>query len=552
MAIGCSSSSVTPAPGAAGTDGVPVPTPTAVVASAPPGSSGGALTVAAAAEIPHRDVHQEVQETLTALGPGLAYSRLLRLRSGQGSNQPNLLLECDLCQSWELTDDLAYEFKLRPGVLWQNIAPVNGRALTAQDIVFSVDRLKTPGWPNAPLLASIGDSVALDDLTLRVELALEDADALLALADGHAKIVAPEVVAMYGDLKASPVIGTGPWVWQETGPQDSGSDQGMEFLRNPDYFEEGLPFLDQLNVVVMRSALFSNPAEPAEPDKVAAFQAGLIDVLSVGPGEWDIVQRGDARFQSVVSRRSGAGVVLAMNSQTPGLSETAVRQAVFQAIDPWDYLATVWSGQGFTSVGIPVRESGWLLDRTEMRQNYFADPERARRLLLDSGRRLPIDIEVTVRVERTGGENLALEERLIADLTAVGFNPELRRMNPVQFDDLVMGPAREFQLAVGAVPPTSTTNSYLFGLLHSQGQWNLAGHEDARLDSMIEAQAAEFDDLKRREQLVEIQRRVLDQAYLFSPVTSASRWVFNSALRGFEPNTALSEYNFWSRTWLDR
>ena len=51
---------------------------------------------------------------------------------------------------------------------------------------------------------------------------------------------------------------------------------------------------------------------------------------------------------------------------------------------------------------------------------------------------------------------------------------------------------------------------------------------------------------------MEIQRRVLDQAYLFSPVTAASRWVFSSDLMGFEPNTALSEYNFWSRTWLDR
>jgi hypothetical protein len=69
---------------------------------------------------------------------------------------------------------------------------------------------------------------------------------------------------------------------------------------------------------------------------------------------------------------------------------------------------------------------------------------------------------------------------------------------------------------------------------------------------MIEAQAAEFDDIARRDRLVEIQRRVLEQAYLFSPVTAASRWVFSSDLMGFEPNTALSEYNFWSRTWLDR
>ena len=545
--IGCSSSAATPPATPDMTDGVPVPSATAVVSRAPSGTNGGALTVVAAARIPHRDVHQEVQETLTALGPGLAYSRLLRLRSGEGSNQPNLLLECDLCQSWELNEDLAYVFKLRPGIDWQNVAPVNGRPLNAQDVVFSLDRLKTPGWPNAPLLSSIGEATAIDDLTLQVELALEDADALLALADGHVKIVAPEVVTMYGDLKDAPVVGTGPWVWQETGP-----GEGMEFTRNSNYFENNLPFLDQLNVTVMRSGPLGDSPGSVELDKVAAFRAGLVDVFSAGPGEWDMVRRGDTDFQSVVSRRSGAGVVLAMNSQMPNLKETAVRQAVFQAIDPWDYLDTVWSGQGFASVGIPVRESGWLLGRPEMRQNYFADPGKARQLLLDSGQRLPLDLEVTVRIERTGGENLALEERLIADLTAVGFNPELRRMNPVQFDDLVMGPAREFQLAVGAVPPTSTTNSYLFGLLHSKGQWNLSGHEDKQLDSMIEAQAAEFDDIARRDRLVEIQRRVLEQAYLFSPVTAASRWVFSSDLMGFEPNTALSEYNFWSRTWLDR
>ncbi|MDA0262857.1 MAG: ABC transporter substrate-binding protein [Chloroflexi bacterium] len=561
FAVACTSSdtptsnestrSLSPSEKTAIASGVPTPTPTPVITVAPAGKSGGVLTVAASADIPHRDVHQEVQETLTALGPGLAYSRLLRLRSGEGANQPNLLLECDLCQSWVLTEDLMYQFRLRPDVLWQNVAPVNGRALTAQDVVFSLDRIKTPDWPNAPLLASIGKISAIDDRTLQIELSLEDADALLALADGHIKVVAPEVVAEYGDLKDAPVIGTGPWVWQEAVP-NGGSGEGMKFLRNPDYFEDNLPFLDGLNIVVMRPGLFSDSSGTGESDQVAAFRAGLIDVLSVGPGEWETLRGGDTRFQSVVSRRSGAGVMLAMNTQTPALTKTAVRQAVFQAIDPWDYLDTVWSGLGFTSVGIPVREPGWLLDREDMRRNYFADPGKARRLLANSGQKLPVDIEVTVRIERTGGENLALEKKLLADLTAVGFNPELRRMNPVQFNDLVMGPAREFQLAVGAAPPTSTTNSFLFGLLHSQGQWNMAGHQDTQLDSMIEVQAAEFDDSIRKGQLVEIQRRVLEQAYLFSPVTAASRWVFREDLKGFEPNTALSEYNFWSRAWLDR
>jgi len=309
LAIGCSSSA-TPSPDTNVSNDVPVAMPTAVVAPAPSGFSGGTLKVVADSQIPHRDVHQEVQETLTALGPGLAYSRLLRLRSGQGANQPNLLLECDLCQSWELNEDLAFVFKLRPGIKWQNIAPVNGRFLNAEDVVFSLDRLKTPGWPNAALLSSIGNAGAIDALTLKVELNLEDADALLALADGHAKIVAREVVAMYGNLKDAPVVGTGPWVWQETGPGEN-----MVFVRNDNYFEEGLPFLDQLDVTVMRTAPLADPPGTVESDKVAAFRAGLVDVLSVGPIEWDMVRQGEPDFQSVISRRSGSGVVLAMNSQ---------------------------------------------------------------------------------------------------------------------------------------------------------------------------------------------------------------------------------------------
>ncbi len=69
---------------------------------------------------------------------------------------------------------------------------------------------------------------------------------------------------------------------------------------------------------------------------------------------------------------------------------------------------------------------------------------------------------------------------------------------------------------------------------------------------MIERQAVEFDPEQRRTQLKEIQRYVLDQAYLFSPVTGASRWVFTPEVKGFYPNSALSEYIHWSRVWLDR
>ncbi len=523
---------------------IPAPTPTAVVIPPPQGSPGGSLTVAGTADIPHRDVHQEVQEALTALGPGMAYSRLLRLRSGEGLEQPHLLLECDLCESWELTDDLVYEFRLRPGVRWQNVEPVNGRPLVASDLAYSYERLRTPGWPNASLFSSVGAIEAPDDSTLLVELDIADADAILSLADGHSKIVAPEVVAQYGDLKDSPVVGTGPWIWQGT---EAGT--GTLLLRNPDYFEPGLPFLDELRVAVVKSDL--GPGRP-DPSLAAAYAAGLVDVASVSPQNWEAFRQGSPSFESTVSRESGSGMMMVMNSGAAALQNQVVRQAVFQAIDPWDYLDTVWEGQGFASVGIPVQRPNWLLERVELRQNYFADPGRARLLLAGTGLSLPIDIEVAVQTGPLGEPNPKLEEKLREDLLAVGFNPALRPMNPQQFEELVIGPAREFQFAVGPVPPTSTTNRFLFALLHSDGKWNIASHNDTGLDALIEQQAAEFDPKRRQRRLSEIQHHVLDQAYLFSPVTATSRWVFTGDLRGFAPNTALSEYNYWSRVWLDR
>ena len=520
----------------------PTPVPTPVPAPLPGtlGEQGGSLIVAGFADVPHRDVHQTVQETLASLGPGLAYSRLLRLQPGTGDAQPSLLLECDLCSSWELTSDFAYLFQLREDVRWQNISPVEGRALVADDLVFSYNRMRTPGWASAGLFSSLGKVEALGPHSLRIDLALADADALLSLADGHSKIVAREVVEQFGDLRDSPVIGTGPWIWVES------EDRGTILRRNPDYFEGGLPFLEELAIKPIKPS--GNTNSPGL-ERLAAFQSGLVDMTILPPKEWRQLRDSGADVGSVLSRQSGTGVALILNVQSQQLADVAVRRAIWRAIDPWNYVDTVWSGQGFVSVGIPVRSPEWLLGREEMRGQYFADPGMAREALIGAGG--TGEIEITVRTEEFGDVYLGLEQRLTEDLRQVGFNPTIRRLNPSQFSDIVLD-QRDYQLALGVLPPTSTTNSFLMALLHSQGRWNISGHQDRELDAMIEGQASEFDPVKRGELLKAIQRRVLEQAYFFSPVTGASRWVFDPQVRGFHPNTALSEYLYWSRVWLDR
>ena len=67
----------------------PAPVGAPTIAPPPRGKAGGSLTVAGTADFLHRDVHQESGESLAAAGPGMAYSRLLRLRTGPHVRQPS-------------------------------------------------------------------------------------------------------------------------------------------------------------------------------------------------------------------------------------------------------------------------------------------------------------------------------------------------------------------------------------------------------------------------------------------------------------------------------
>ena len=489
------------------------------------------------ANVPHLDVQQEVQETLTSMGPGIAYSRLLRLRTGPDGTipQPSLLLECELCESWQMVDHLTYRFQLRKGVRWQDISPVNGRELVAEDVVFSYERQRTPGYSNAPLLQNLQTVEAEGPYTLRITVnpGFPDADFLLSLADGHTKVVAEEAVNVNGDLREGPVIGSGPWIWRSTR-----DNVGSVFEKNPDYFEKGLPFADTFVIRVIRE----------EETRLAAFLAGEVDVYLTSPETWERIERTSREF-NFLSKQGGTGLILTMNVSASPFDNLQVRRAVLKALDPWDYVDAIWAGQGFASLGMPVGRPDWHLSREEMRETYFADPSGARELLLGSG--LPTPVKFDLTVADFGDIYLEQGKRIEENLRSVGFDPAFKVLNPSQYADTVWRD-RKYQLAVGELPPTSTTNSFLFAILHGTlGRWNVLAHSDVQLDAMIDEQAVESDPARRGELVREIQRYLLDQAYLFSPVTGGARWAYNARVKGFYPNTAASEYFHWAKTWVE-
>ena len=498
-------------------------TPTTFSPTAPYGKNGGRLIVVVEADTLNLDVQQDISETLAARGAGIAYSRLMRLKSTPGLDQPNLLIECELCTEWELLDPWTFRFKLRDDVRWQNVFPVRGRRLDANDLLFSYTRQGTEGWPNAPLLKSVKEIRIEGDGTFLVNLNYPDPDFLLALANGHSKIIPHESINDETGLFQGPVVGSGPWVWKSSNP-----GVGTILERNKNYFEGELPFVEEIVFQVIDDS----------ETQVAALLADEIDVLNISNDGWEILQLYDATPRTIYSKQSGKGIFIAFNIGRQPFASITMRRQVLASLNPWAYVDDIWNGQSFVSPGIPVIDSSWLMAREEIEA-----------LLRGDVGNVPASFVITVA--DFGDIYLDQALRIQEDLRNTGFDPTLDIVNPIEYAQQIWVDG-EFQMLLGPMPPNNGPNGFLFPILHSGGAWNLLGHVDSELDLLIEKQQMElFDSQARAESIFKIQRHIVDQAYMLGLGDNVDRWVTNDAVRGFSPNPAISEYSFWSKVWMD-
>lgn len=510
----------------------PTPTPTpAKTWMNPEAQYGGTLLIATGNEAPSLDVHQEFSATLAARGPGLVYSRLLRLKSGPNIDLPNLQVECELCSSWKVENKgRTYVFQIRDDANWQNIEPVNGRTVIAQDIVSSYLRQATAGWPNAALLSSISSMEAEDEKTLRIELDTPDSDFLLSLANGNSKVVAPEVVDMTGTLTSGPNIGSGPWIW------DGYDGSAYALKRNTNYFEQGLPYLDAVQIHVITD----------KDTRVAAYRSGLLDVVDIPSDTWASLSAASPDLQSLSYVDAGTGMELSLNTARSPFEELEIRQAFFSALDPWTDVEEVW-GEGNASVtlGMPVASVDWLLSQEDL-QEYFNAPSESVKGL-EAHR--TISKAFTLRVGEFGDQYTQQAERIVQSLKSVGFHPTIEKVDLKTFAEDVWVDGN-YTAFLGAASPAPSTNGYLLGVLHSRGTYNTQNFKDSELDDLIESQSVELDPLLRAKQARQIQERAFEQAFRFMPAANVQRWAWSPRLRDFYPNFAGFEYSFWSKVWI--
>ena len=189
---------------------------------------GGSLTVTLVANSSTLDPALATPTSTLAITDAV-YDNLLYI-------QPDLSVKPELATSWEANDDFSsYTFHLRKGVKFHH-----GKEFKAEDVVFTVNRWLDPVLDSSirPTFEVIEDIVVLDDYTIRFDL-----DAPNAFFPTYFSVFQARILPADVDVKrlAFEEFGSGPFILAEHEPAIR-----TVVVRNPDYWEEGKPYLDEL------------------------------------------------------------------------------------------------------------------------------------------------------------------------------------------------------------------------------------------------------------------------------------------------------------------
>ncbi|MGC8787275.1 MAG: ABC transporter substrate-binding protein, partial [Anaerolineae bacterium] len=275
-------------------------------------------------------------------------------------------IQPDLADTWEISpDNLTYTFHLRQDVRWHD-----GTPFTADDVVFTINVLRSPDFQGQPRLAELWQMVTVeraDRYTVRFTLAEPFAPFLhyttIGLLPAHLLGNVPVKQLASHPFNLHP-IGTGPFKVGEV------TSKHALLLANDDYYA-GRPYLDKIEFLFY----------PDYPSVLAAYRRGEIHGIGrVPPGYLDeVLAEENLRLYS--APLSGYGLVF-LNLERPVFQEKEVRQALLWALDRQRIIDQVLDGQAVLAHG-PVMPFSWAYEAHAPQYTY--DPAKAKDILDKAG-----------------------------------------------------------------------------------------------------------------------------------------------------------------------
>ena len=320
---------------------------------------------------------QSQNEGLNNAINGQVYERLMR-------RDRNLDIVPALATGWAQTGPLTWRFKLRPGVKFHD-----GTPLTADDVVFSVIRTKSPVSTFSVYANAVGTPVAIDPLT--VEFRLDKVNPIFlqhlesvaimsrAWAEKH-RVQRPLDFKNREESFASfNANGTGPYVLVQRQP-------GIKttFKRNPAWWGQ---FDGNVQEIV-----FTPIANDAT--RLAALISGEIDFV-LDPAPRDITRLRNTAGVKVIDGPENRIIFIGMDQQRDELlhgslkdrnpfKDARVRRALYHAVDIETMRSKLMNGLSVPTGGYTPSPLGGFND-AELERRLPFDLATARRLMTEAG-----------------------------------------------------------------------------------------------------------------------------------------------------------------------
>jgi len=450
----------------------------------------------------------------------------------------------DLAEKWSWQDNYKnLVFFLRKDVKWHD-----GKPFTSKDVKFTFDVLREA--PDAPAklrinprkdwYANVEAVEAPDAQTVVFRLKRPQPSLLMMLASGYTPIYAAHVPpAQY----RTTCVGTGPFKLKEWR-----KGEFVEYVKNPDYFVKGRPYLDGLRYVVIVE----------RGTRTAALQAGQLDTAMPGETSKGTMEQLKKAVPQMVFHEVAQSVTdnIIMNTKKPPFDNPKVRLAVSYAVDRRGLIQA--SHQGGAVLGaamLPKPYGVWGMPEKDLLAlpGYGKSDEmkpRAKKLLAEAG----ITPEKPLRVEmatRAIAIYVDMASFVINELKQVGVEATLKQVETAQWHP--MATRGEYQIGANLTglgtedPDANFYENYACGSPRNYSQYC---SEDVM--KLFERQSQELDVKKRVEQVVAIQKRLEQDAarpILAQRLDYFAHWPH---VKGLAPHHNVYNFTRFQDVWRDK
>jgi peptide/nickel transport system substrate-binding protein len=502
---------------------------------------GGVLNLMQREELPQGLSILETSTIATVWPASPCFNNLVYFDPMKPTESPDTIVG-ELAEKWSWQDGYRnLVFFLRKDVRWHD-----GQPFTSRDVKFTFDLVReAPEVPTTLRLnprkdwyANVEAIEAADPYTVVFRLKRPQPSILMMLASGQSPVYPAHVPVAE---QRNRCVGTGPFKFKEWR-----RGEFVEYVKNPDYFVKGRPYLDGLRYVIISE----------RGTRTAALQAGRLDTAAPGEITKNIADQLKAAVPQMVITRVGSltSPNLLVNHARPPFNDARVRRAVDLAIDRDGYIKGVLQGAAVAGAALVPRPFGsWGLGDADLAQ-LLGKPEgrkaAARKLLAEAGYGPPNPLRFEAQT-RAIATYVDLASYVVSELRQVGVEIQIKPLDSVQWYGIIT--RKEFQLGnnisgYGVDDP----DAILFENYTCASLRNYTGYCDEGVSRLIEQQSQELDQKKRLALVQEIQRRLTAAGARPTVAWGIDHFAHWPQVKNLVPHHSLYSFGRMQNVWLDR